>query len=235
MTEQAVEALDGRGLPPLAATSLQALVGPHSPTPSTASSRTRSPNSSSPTQFQTAWETANREAHAQMVAVLTGKDTDTVEISGNAVSVNLATLIDTVKPRLVDRGFTLVNQLPADPGAVHDLPVRRHHQGPERVPAPQRRQHLAADPGPALPGRCRGDRPLAPQDPRRGVLALALLDAAARRRRSTSPGWSTSNAVPTDHAHRRPPAPSTTRSSSSSGSTCAPSWSSRSRSPSSPG
>jgi hypothetical protein len=47
-----------------------------------------------------------------MVAVLTGKDTDTVEISNNAVSINLATVIDAVKQRLVDRGFTLAQRLP---------------------------------------------------------------------------------------------------------------------------
>jgi hypothetical protein len=50
-----------------------------------------------------------------MVAVLTGKDTDTVQIGDNAVSVNLATVIDAVKQRLVERGFTLAERLPTVP------------------------------------------------------------------------------------------------------------------------
>jgi hypothetical protein len=112
VTDQAIDALADRGLPPLAATSLQALGGPlsdaiegfiHDQVTGFVESDA----------FQTAWEEANREAHTQLVAVLTGKDTDLVEISDDAVSVNLATVIDAVKQRLVDRGFTLAEQLPA--------------------------------------------------------------------------------------------------------------------------
>ena len=63
-------------------------------------------------EFETAWVEANRQAHTQLVAVLTGKDTDMVEISNNAVSINLASVIDTVKQRLIERGFTLAERCP---------------------------------------------------------------------------------------------------------------------------
>ncbi len=111
VTQEAVDALGERGLPPLAAGSLSALSGPlasaiegfiHDQVADLVASD----------QFQTAWEEANRQAHTQLVAVLTGKDTDVVQVSDNAVSVNLATVIDAVKQRLVDRGFTLVERLP---------------------------------------------------------------------------------------------------------------------------
>ncbi|MGB0100826.1 MAG: hypothetical protein WBP61_11150 [Nocardioides sp.] len=111
VTDEAIGALTDRGLPPLAATSLEALGGPlasaiegfiHKEVAALVASDA----------FQTAWEAANREAHTQMVAVLTGKDTDLVEISNNSVSVNLATVIDSVKQRLVERGFDLAERLP---------------------------------------------------------------------------------------------------------------------------
>lgn len=62
--------------------------------------------------FADAWATANREAHAQAVAVLTGKDTDQVDISDNAVSVNIASFVDAAKQLLIDRGFGLANRIP---------------------------------------------------------------------------------------------------------------------------
>lgn len=111
VTQEAVDALADRGLPPLAAGSLSALSGP------LASSiegfiQDQVAELVASDEFQTAWEEANRQAHTQLVAVLTGKDTDTVQVSNNTVSVNLATIIDAVKLRLVDRGFTLVERLP---------------------------------------------------------------------------------------------------------------------------
>ena len=63
-------------------------------------------------EFADAWVAANREAHTQLVAVLTGEGTDTVNVSGNTVSVNLAVVIDTVKAQLVNAGFDLADQIP---------------------------------------------------------------------------------------------------------------------------
>jgi hypothetical protein len=62
--------------------------------------------------FAQAWEQANREAHTQMVAVLTGETGAAIEVTGNAVQLNLAVLIDAVKTRLIDAGFTLAERLP---------------------------------------------------------------------------------------------------------------------------
>jgi hypothetical protein len=111
VTGDAVDALADRGLPPLAASSLKALSGPLTDAvegfiEDQVTSLVESD------QFEDAWVEANRQAHTQLVAVLTGKDTDQVEVTDNAVSINLATLIDTVKQRLVDRGFTLAERLP---------------------------------------------------------------------------------------------------------------------------
>jgi hypothetical protein len=112
VTDQAIDALTDRGLPPLASSSLQALSTPLSDAIEgfVEEQVTKLVESD---EFETAWIEANRQAHAQMVAVLTGKDTDLVNISNNAVSVNLATVIDTVKQRLIERGFTLADRLPA--------------------------------------------------------------------------------------------------------------------------
>ncbi|MFD1826243.1 hypothetical protein [Mumia zhuanghuii] len=62
--------------------------------------------------FEEAWVTANREAHGQAVAVLTGADTDQVEVTDNAVSINIATFVEAAKQLLVDRGFALAERIP---------------------------------------------------------------------------------------------------------------------------
>jgi hypothetical protein len=111
VADQAVEGLAERGLPPLAASSLKALSAPlgNAIEGLVEEQVTKLVKSD---EFETAWVEANRQAHTQMVAVLTGKDTDVVEVSDNAVSINLATVIDTIKQRLVARGFTLAERLP---------------------------------------------------------------------------------------------------------------------------
>lgn len=111
VTQEAIDALADRGLPPLAATSLAALSGPLA---DSIESFIRDQVASlvASDQFEDAWIEANRQAHAQLVAVLTGKDSELVEISNNAVSVNLATVVEAVKQRLIERGFTLAEQLP---------------------------------------------------------------------------------------------------------------------------
>jgi hypothetical protein len=114
VTSDAVDALADRNLPPVAAQSLKALATPLSDAIEgfVEEQVTRLVESD---QFEEAWATANREAHTQMVAVLTGKDTDTVQITDNAVTVDLTTVIDAVKQRLVERGFTLAERLPTVP------------------------------------------------------------------------------------------------------------------------
>lgn len=112
VTEEAVAALADLGLPPLAANSLSALTGPlNNAIHDFVEGHVRTLVESD--QFQQAWEEANRVAHTQLVAVLTGEGTEVLDVSDNAVSINLAPVIDQVKQRLVDSGFALAGQLPA--------------------------------------------------------------------------------------------------------------------------
>lgn len=111
VTKQAVDALAAQGLPPLAANSLTALSGPLNNAIEDFVHRQVTALVESDA-FTTAWEEANRQAHTQLVAVLTGKDTDAVNVDNGVVSINLATVIDAVKTRLVERGFTLAERLP---------------------------------------------------------------------------------------------------------------------------
>lgn len=111
ITDTAVDGLAERGLPPLAASSLKALSGPLADAIEGFVEK-QVTNLVESDEFEDAWIEANRQAHTQLVAVLTGKDTDQVEISGNAVNINLAPLIETVKQRLIDRGFTVAERLP---------------------------------------------------------------------------------------------------------------------------
>jgi hypothetical protein len=111
VTKEAVDALAEQGLPPQAATTLSALSGTlASSIESFVTDKVR--NFVESPEFADAWVAANREAHTQMVAVLTGKDTEKVTITDNAVQVNLAAVINAVKARLVARGFDLAARLP---------------------------------------------------------------------------------------------------------------------------
>lgn len=112
VTDQAIAALADLGLPPLAATSLNALSGPlNSAIHDFVETRVRDIVESD--RFQDAWLEANRQAHAQLVAVLTGEGSDVLAVDGNTVAINLGPVIDEVKQRLVESGFDLAGQLPA--------------------------------------------------------------------------------------------------------------------------
>jgi hypothetical protein len=63
--------------------------------------------------FSQAWTEANRAAHTQLVAALTGQDTGSLVVQGDTVSVKLAPFITAVKERLVARGFTVAERIPA--------------------------------------------------------------------------------------------------------------------------
>jgi hypothetical protein len=111
LTSQAVDALQGQGLPPRVADGLTALSVPLTNGVDNFIKDRVTRIVKSP-QFEQAWVEANRSAHTQMVAVLTGKDTDQVTVTDNAVSINLAVLIETVKKQLVAAGFTRAANLP---------------------------------------------------------------------------------------------------------------------------
>jgi hypothetical protein len=63
--------------------------------------------------FQDAWVAANREAHAGLVAALTGQtSTAGVVVSQGQVAVNLGPFIEQIKPILVERGVPFADKIP---------------------------------------------------------------------------------------------------------------------------
>jgi hypothetical protein len=62
--------------------------------------------------FADAWVQANRVAHEQLVAALTGEGGGAITVEDDTVSLNLAPFIQTVKQRLVDAGFSLAARVP---------------------------------------------------------------------------------------------------------------------------
>ena len=111
ITNQAVDALAERGLPPLIATQLHALSQPLS---SGVQSFVRDQVGEvvASEAFANAWLTANREAHKALVAALTGDTREGVTIENDTVSINLGPIIQEVKQRLIDRGFELASRIP---------------------------------------------------------------------------------------------------------------------------
>lgn len=63
--------------------------------------------------FEDAWIAANREAHANLVAALTGRTSAGVSVVDGRVSVNLAAFIEAIKPVLVERGVPFADRIPA--------------------------------------------------------------------------------------------------------------------------
>jgi hypothetical protein len=111
VTQQAIDALTARGLPPRASASLAALATPLANGIESFVHKQVLRLVQTP-QFEEAWVAANRVAHEQMVAVLTGKTGGKVQVKGDAVQVNLAAVIDTVKKRLEASGFALASRIP---------------------------------------------------------------------------------------------------------------------------
>jgi hypothetical protein len=62
--------------------------------------------------FETAWVEANRVAHEELVATLTGQQDGAVQVEEGTVSVNIAPFVDVVKQRLIDRGLTVAERIP---------------------------------------------------------------------------------------------------------------------------
>ncbi|HEU4425036.1 MAG TPA: hypothetical protein VFR67_21110 [Pilimelia sp.] len=111
LTSQAADALAERGVPEGVATTIRGMARPiangiqnwvHDQVARFVASD----------EFARAWEEANRTAHTQMVAMLTGENTGALVIEGDSVSVQLATVINAVKERLVANGFTLAERIP---------------------------------------------------------------------------------------------------------------------------
>ena len=111
LTNEAVDALSTRGLPPRVTTGLHALSGPLSDGVQSFV-RTEVGNVVASDAFADAWVTANRSAHQALVAALTGQTGEGITIANNTVSINLGPFIQVVKQRLVERGFDLASRIP---------------------------------------------------------------------------------------------------------------------------
>ena len=109
--DEVVAALEERGLPDQAAATLGALSGPLS-TGVRGFVEDRILAVVQSDAFAQAWVEANRTAHTELVAALNGDTEGAVVIDRGAVSVNLATLINTVKQQLVDAGFGIADRIP---------------------------------------------------------------------------------------------------------------------------
>jgi hypothetical protein len=110
-TDEVVDALTARGVAPETAVALRALTTPVEGAIEgfVTDQVTRIVQSE---VFAEAWEAANRDAHTQLVALLTGQDTESVQINDDTVVLNLGPFIETVKGQLEEAGFTLVSKVP---------------------------------------------------------------------------------------------------------------------------
>jgi len=63
-------------------------------------------------QFAAVWDAVNRAAHSRVVQVLSGTGSGIITTANDAITLNLAPIIEQVKTALVDRGFTLAQSLP---------------------------------------------------------------------------------------------------------------------------
>jgi hypothetical protein len=111
LTNEAVDSLANRGLPPRVATGLHALSGPLSDGVQSFV-RDEVGKVVASDAFADAWVTANRSAHSALVAALTGQTGEGITIANDTVSINLGPFIQVVKQRLIDRGFELANRIP---------------------------------------------------------------------------------------------------------------------------
>jgi hypothetical protein len=109
--DEVVGALEERGLPSTAAATLTALSGPLA-TGIQSFVRERIDTVVQSDAFEEAWVAANRTAHEELVAALLGETGGAVQVDRGSVSVNLATLINTVKQQLVDAGFGIAERIP---------------------------------------------------------------------------------------------------------------------------
>jgi hypothetical protein len=111
LTNQAVDALAERELTPVLADQLRALAVPIA---DGVQSFTRSQVGKvvESDAFADAWVQANRVAHQELVAALTGEGGGSVTVENDTVSLNMAAFIETVKQRLVESGFSVASRIP---------------------------------------------------------------------------------------------------------------------------
>jgi hypothetical protein len=111
LTNQTVDALASRGLPPRLADQLDALAVPIA---NGVQSFTRDQVGKvvASQAFADAWTQANRVAHQALVKALTGEGGGAITVENDTVSVNLAAFVQTVKQQLTASGFSLAARIP---------------------------------------------------------------------------------------------------------------------------
>ncbi|WP_328492217.1 hypothetical protein OHS59_05250 [Streptomyces sp. NBC_00414] len=62
--------------------------------------------------FQQAWEGSNRRAHAAVLSMLTGERQGALRASGDAIELDIGSVVDQVRQRLVDQGFERAAAIP---------------------------------------------------------------------------------------------------------------------------
>ncbi|MFD0306598.1 hypothetical protein [Streptomyces sp. NPDC127119] len=62
--------------------------------------------------FQQVWEGANRRAHAAVLRMLTGERKGALRASGDAIELDIGSVVDQVRRRLVDQGFERAALIP---------------------------------------------------------------------------------------------------------------------------
>ena len=111
LTNQVVDTLAERGLTPTLADQLRALSVPIA-NGVQGFTRAQVGRVVESDAFADAWVQANRVAHEQLVAALTGEGGGSVTVENDTVSLNLAPFIETVKQRLVEGGFSVAARIP---------------------------------------------------------------------------------------------------------------------------
>ena len=110
LTDELLTAISQQGLPAPAAITLQAAAGPLAAgIENFVSDRIHELIRSD--SFEQAWVEANRVAHSQLVAALTGEG-DAIQVNKGEVTVGLASIIEAVKGQLVDAGFAIAERIP---------------------------------------------------------------------------------------------------------------------------
>ncbi|MGW1375065.1 hypothetical protein ACWD6P_12435 [Streptomyces sp. NPDC002446] len=111
VTRSLASALQKAGAPPVVVEHTPALAGPLE---SALTDTVHDVVSKVVTSDQTAqvWDAANRRAHAAVVKVLTGQGGSAVQARGDTIVLDLGTVVDNVKQRLVDAGFQKAADIP---------------------------------------------------------------------------------------------------------------------------
>ncbi|WP_037678101.1 hypothetical protein [Streptomyces griseus] len=111
VTDSLKKVLSDAGAPPRVVDGVDALTGPLRSAVQAVAQRTITRVVTSDA-FQETWVIANRQAHAAVVNMLTGSTEGAVQAKGDTIQLDLGTVIDDVKQRLVDAGFDKASAIP---------------------------------------------------------------------------------------------------------------------------